>query len=202
MINKIGAVYQDSYSRGFLLGLKARLDCQAEFLIPEGNVGRNKLMKRKQALLAWTFFREAGVDLVVRFTDADRDRWQEVKRRELSVFPQESRAFLVCGVAVNNPEEWMARTPWYLAEQLDLDEQEITNAQDASSVVKKAIDRRATRESASCSSIVERLVKDAPAEVFRRWLQDEALQDLYDECRSAALRQNCHVPNERNPDDE
>ncbi len=196
MIHKIGIIYQGPNDLGFLQGLCRRLRCDAE-LIPAISRGRTRISIRRQASKIWQSFRKAGVDLVVRLTDADAERWQDVKREEERHFPQEARSVLVCGVATRNLEHWLVADPGYAKDALGLGPEALAAAEAITGNVKAAIvDRR--RNGEKHSDFVERLVADAPREVFRRWLQTESLGSFYDVCRAAAHRENCQVPNERN----
>ncbi|RJP35059.1 MAG: hypothetical protein C4547_10120 [Phycisphaerales bacterium] len=193
MIRKIGIIAQDAGSIGFLRGLKARLKCKAELVEPPAPIGCTQFLPRRKALLAWEYFRNRGVDLIVRFTDADGDRWQEVKRKELDVFPPEAQSILVCGVAVNNVEEWLRLDVTYFAGFVDRSVSDVMNADYG--MYKRALGR-AMRDCESKSETVERFVVDAPPQTFKRWLDDAALRRLYQDARAAAVRANCDVPNE------
>lgn len=195
MIRTIGVIYQDRNSLGFLEGVRRRLNCDAELVEPPAGIGNTRDLPRKQARLAWAHFQKKRVDLVVRLTDADRTRWQDVRRGEHERVPLEARSTWVCGVAVENLEEWLCLEPNYLAEALAIPQSEISNPQNRTGAVKYAIAMQGRTDKDS-SSVVARIVCDAPAEVFRRWLKDDALRSFYTDCRSAALREDCPTPNE------
>ncbi|MCK4660205.1 MAG: hypothetical protein KAV82_11845 [Phycisphaerae bacterium] len=196
MIRKIGVIYQDRNSFGFLLGIRDRLECEAELVAPPGPVGVQRRLTRKNAKKAWAFFKKQGVDLVVRFTDADGGRWQEIARKEREVFPDEADSVLVCGVAVNNPEEWLYLDADYLAKTLGLSSEELRNPIHRTDRIKRALTRLACGQEGQ-SGLVARLVRQTPEEVFRRWLQsDDALREFYSDCRKAAIRENCETANE------
>ena len=196
MIQKIGVIYQDATSLGFLKGIKTRLGCDAELVLPRPPIGKPQLLPARKARLAWEQFHKDGVDLVVRFTDADRARWQEVQRRELRAFPNDARSFLICGVAVNNPEQWLALDPIYCRQMLHISEENWSSAPDLTGIVKRAVARAAEATGEDKSEFVAGLVRNAPLEVFRLWLQDPSLSAFYKDCRAAALQSNCPVPNE------
>ncbi len=196
MITKIGIIYQDLNSLGFLQGLRDRLGCTAEFVPPPAAIGKQRVLTRKQAKEAWRRFKEKGVDLVVRFTDADGKRWQKTQRDELQRVPDEARSSWICGVAVNNPEEWLALDVAHLASSLNRPPAELADPEKRTGVVKHAIDELAQRNGRKKSEVVARIVRDAPADVFRRWLKNDALRKLYSDCRLAATRANCETPNE------
>lgn len=197
MIRKIGVIYQDRISYGFLLGLRDRLRCNAELVPAPTSVGTSSLMRRKQAALAWRGFQKHGVDLIVRFTDADTTRWQDVQRHELEVFPDDSETLLVCGVAVENVEHWLALDPNYLSQELDISTSEITHTSQKTDRIKNAI-AGAKKLNEKTSDVAARLVRDAPAAVFRKWLEDASFRRFYDDCRAKAIERDCDVPNEHN----
>ena len=139
MIEKIGVIYQDANSLGFLKGLQSRLNCDAELISPPAPIGISQTLTRKQARNAWLYFCKKGVDLIVRFTDADTDRWQDIRRSELEVFPDEANATTVCGVAVDNTENWLALDPSYIAQALDIPEHELMNSAQQTGRIKSAL---------------------------------------------------------------
>lgn len=194
MIETIGVLCQDRNSFGFLLGLARRLGCNAELVEPaSGALAKSTLMSRRQAKLAVLQLTRKRVDLIVRFTDADRNPWQEVRRHELGVFPDEVSSLLVCGVAVENVEHWMALDPAYLESTLEIGGLSALSDEERTGVIKSAV----ARQGAPASEATARIVERAPPETVRRWLQaDESFKRFYQDCRAAALRANCDVPNE------
>ncbi|MBN1513265.1 MAG: hypothetical protein JXB13_14715 [Phycisphaerae bacterium] len=202
MIARIGVICQDRNSFGFLLGLRDRLQCGAELVEPPAAIGKQQRMKRSQARDAWRFFQKQGADLVLRFTDADRGRWQTVQRGETSAFPEEARPLLVCGVADPAPETWLALDSHYLCERLAIDEADLDRLDEARRIgfVKHAIAKVASDRQMRKSEVVAELVRDAPGPTFRLWLGNSALAALYNDCRAAAARAGCDTPNEMDSD--
>jgi len=195
LIRTIGVIYQDRISLGFLEGVRRRLDCDAKLVDPPAGIGNTRDLPRKQARLAWAYFQKNRVDLVVRLTDADRTRWQDVRRGELERVPLEARSVWICGVAVENLEEWLCLEPGYLAETLAIPQSELLSPQNRTGVVKSAVAMQRRIEEDS-SAVVARIVCEAPGEVFRRWLKNDALRTFYSDCRDAAKQANCETPNE------
>lgn len=195
MIRRVGIICQDANSRGFLMGLQQRIGCPAELEEPTIAVGRSSTMTRRQAKLAWLDFQHKGVDLIIRFTDADVARWQDVRRQELAVFPSEARSLLVCGVATANVEEWLALEPHYLAGQLEVPEAELRTSKSLAALIKSRLLRIQGAEE-NRSDVVARLVSGASVQVFRKWLENEALRTFYDDCRAAAASAGRPVNNE------
>ncbi len=196
MIQTIGVICQDANSLGLLRGLQSRLSCGAEFIASPTPIGKSRQMNRKQARDAWFFFRQRGAHLIVRFTDADRHRWQDVRRAELAIFPQEARSLVICGVAVENAEDWLNLDADYLADKLQIAVDDLTDSVHRTGRIKNAIARR-KHEDERTSDVVAALVRDAPSDVFHRWLAtDDALRTFYSDCRSAAASADCPTPNE------
>ena len=197
MINRIGVIYQDRNSFGFLDGLRQRLNCAAQLIAAPAAIGTSRQLTRKQAKQTWQYFQKKGVELVVRLTDADQQRWQEVRRSEEEVFPAEARSMYICGVAVNNTEDWLCLDTHHLAALLAIAPSELADVVHRTDRVKHALSR-ARRENVDegLSDMVARIVRDAPSSVFRRWLRDDALQRFYSDCRLAATAADCGTPNE------
>lgn len=164
MIRRVGIICQDANSRGFLMGLQQRLGCPAELEEPTIAVGRSSTMTRRQAKLAWLDFQHKGVDLIIRFTDADVARWQDVRRH-------------------------------YLADQLEIPEAELRTSKALDALIKSRLLRIQGAEE-NRSDVVARLVAGASVQVFRKWLENEALRTFYDDCRAAAASAGCPVNNE------
>lgn len=193
-ITRIGAIYQDVYAKGFLEGLKERLGCTAELIPPPGHVGKTRNMTRKQARNAWMYLQNRA-DIVVRLTDADGLRWQDVNHGEQEAFPEATKSVLVCGTAVNNTEDWLALDTGRLAKELGVEKADIQASPERSSVIKAAV-VRSRRDDESVANVVKRLVQNAPPSVFKRWLQEPSLNDFYCECRRIATSMQCDTPNE------
>ena len=195
MIRKIGIIAQDANSMGFLRGLKKRLGCDAEFVDSPARIGCTQFLTRRNALLAWEYFKKNGVDLIIRFTDADGRRWQEVQRKEKEVFPDEAQSILVCGVAVNNVEEWLCLAPAYLAEFVRVPDSQFSDAGARTGTIKAAL-VRVKEGNESKSDTIERFVSGAPDDVFKKWLDDAALRRFYQDALVTASHADCNVRNE------
>ena len=195
MIRKIGVIYQDANSLGFLCGLRDRLTCEAEFIPPPSRIGTTRDLRASSARLAWRSFKAQGADLVVRFTDSDQGSWQDVRRGGIRVVPPEGRSQWLCGVAVSNVEEWLCLDVDYIANALEIPRSELEDPASRTGRVKRAL-RQARRGDEDASEVAARLVREAPRAVFRRWLEDKSLRRFYSDCRTAAARDNCDTPNE------
>lgn len=195
MIRKIGVIYQDSNSFGFLEGLKERLGCEAELIPPPTAIGMPSVMPRRTLKLAWNYFQKQGVDLIVRLTDADDHRWQEVRRTELSRVPDGTGERWIFGVAVECIEDWLALDPQHLAEVLQLNSDLLKPSGNRVGLVKNAL-ARARNGNENSQDVVARIVRDAPREALKRWLRDDAFKTFYSDCRAAATRADCETNND------
>jgi hypothetical protein len=197
MIERIGVVCQDRNSFGFLQGIRRRLKCAADLVEPTtGGLGKSTTMTRRQAKLAALDLQRKRVDLLVRFTDADGGRWQEIARHEQAVFPAELGSMLVCGIAFDNTEQWLGLDRKYIGKVLEIPDVEAIPKEQLTGVIKNAIAQQRQSDE-PVWEVTARLVAQAPADVFRLWLKcDESLREFYRACRHAALRQDCEVPNE------
>ncbi len=158
MIERIGAVCQDRNSFGFLEGIKRRLQCNAELIEPmTGALGKSTTMTRKQATLASLDLTNKRVDLIVRFTDADRNRWQDIRRHEQNLFPSEIGSIIVCGVAVNNTEQWLALDRQYIGQALRIANAAELVSEQLTGAIKSAIARRRSPDE-PVSEVTARLV--------------------------------------------
>lgn len=194
MIQRIGIIVQGPNDRGFLLGIRDRLGCHAE-LVGSRNRGKNKISVRRDARANWLFFQQQNVGLVVRLTDSDADRWQNVKREEIKSFPEEMRSLLVCGVAEGAVEIWMSLDRSYLEQQLGIAESEVMSREHIVGRIKSALRRH--RSGLPYDQVVSNLVRQAPSEVFKKWLEHPSLRDFYENCKNAALRErDCPINDE------
>lgn len=191
MIQKIGVIVQDANSIGLLNGLRRRFGCQADFIQPQPPVGKSTYLTRKQARAACAYFKQQGVDIIIRFTDADNDRWQDVKRSETNLLGKYSQVPIVCGVAVRNTEHWLFRMG--VAAQLGVIPQASADPTDH---VKGALDRM-TPSGAKKSDYVAGLVAGQSPESFKQAFSCDALSDFYRDCRAIAKQFQCEVTNER-----
>ena len=174
MITRIGVIYQDTNSRGFLVGLKDRLGCDAKLIDPPAAIGAPRVLPRKLAKWAWQHFQKHGAELVVRLTDADGDRWQDVQRSELDAIPEQAREMWVCGVATDNVEDWLYLDVAHLAKEFELVPEDVEDASHRTGRIKRAISQ-ARKGSETGSDVVAQFVRDAPSAAFGRWLKDDAV---------------------------
>jgi hypothetical protein len=199
MIQRIGVICQDRNSFGFLMGLRARLQCEAEIIDSPTIVGKSQYLTKRQAKNAVAHFRKKSVDLIVRLTDADDDRWQDVRRGELKVLEDAAGEAAVCGVAVRNTELWLNLMRDYLAEKLGISPAEVSTSDDPTGRIKHAISK-ARRDGENTSEVVARVVGEAPSLAFRKMLEHDSFRTFYNDCRARAIQADCPVPNELSAD--
>lgn len=132
-------------------------------------------------------------DFLVVLTDADANRWLDVKSREWSKVPQDYRHLTLFGVADRNIECWLAIDRPALAGELDCRIEDIPEA-DPSKIVKRRFgltDRTRMHEG---KERVREFVKNAP---LKSWIEgSKSFKDFYDGVRGLALRTECPFPNE------
>jgi len=191
MIRRIGIIYQGANDRGFLLGLRDRFDCSAELLDARIR-GRTQLTVWRDAKSNWRYFRNASVDLVVRLTDSDSERWQDARRNELSRYPDDIASIFVCGATSGNVERWLSIDRGYLQAKLGIPTDDVLSVDDLTGRVKRAISKHPSIP--DDSEVVRDMVLNAPPAVFRAWLGDGSFRSFYDDCRSFVLRHHSDCP--------
>ena len=148
--------------------------------------------------------------MIVRLTDADVHRWQDVRRGEQETFEGVrggQRALdgvtgipLVCGVAVRNTERWLNLMQRYLAEKLDIPLAVFVASKDCTGLIKNAL-KRVQRLDQNASDVVAEIVKEAPTSAFQAMLKHKSFRRFYSDCRAEALKANCEVSNELSDED-
>ena len=110
-------------------------------------------------------------------------------------FPDEAADTFICGVAVENVEDWLCLDTQYLSEKLQVPREDLEDSAQRTGRIKRALARLGALGDGP-TNVVEGFVREAPPKVFRRWLDDKALQAFYSNCRAAATREDCETPNE------
>jgi hypothetical protein len=200
MIRKVLVVGQGPNDVGFLRGIRDRLKCEAE-LIDYRSVPllrqRGSYTRRTDARLIWSEAQRLGVDLVVRLTDGDITQPAQVAQDEIERFPVGARERLVCGVCNRDIEHWICLDPRYCAKEFGFDVADLPEERAArSGFIKNRITKMVSTGS-SYDEVVATYVLRAPTETLKQWLSDPAFARFYDDCRRAALREECSVETER-----
>ncbi len=124
-------------------------------------------------------------------TDANKQDWREVKRRESDCVPVEFRHLTLYGVADSNIECWLAADRDYLARRLTVSPAALAVA-DPKSAFERALgitsyDRK--------EKDIAAIVCDAP---LRNWLKcSPSFEAFYKDAWLLSKQQGCIIPNER-----
>ena len=132
-------------------------------------------------------------DFLVVLTDADSNRWQQVKRRERDKVPKDCRHLTLFSVADRNVECWLAIDRPALADALGCGIDDIPE-DDPSGFVKRRFgltDRGRMREG-------QERVRDFMVETsLRPWIEgSDSFEDFYRDARDLAVQNRCPFPNE------
>ena len=133
-------------------------------------------------------------DILVVLTDADTNRWQDVKQRESGKVPDDCRYLTLFGVADRNVECWLAADRGALADELECRPEEIP-VDDPSGFVKRRLGLTDRSRRSNARTRVREFVARAP---LRAWIKaSDSFAKFYDEARRLAARTGCAFPNER-----
>ena len=189
----IGYYVQGDMDEAVVRGL-ARRWCPAADLAPGRFRGRSRESFRRElekSLLDLTG--DKRCDVVVILTDADANRWREVKEWESRRIPAECEHLAVFGVADRNIECWLAIEKDALAKELECTVQDIS-VDDPSGFVKRrfGLSDRDSREAG------KRRVSDYVAGAqLKSWIEgSESFKNFYRDARALSQRQGCAFPNE------
>ncbi len=137
---------------------------------------------------------DKGCDILVFLTDADANRWQDVKRRESDRIPEDCRYLTLLGVADRNIECWLAIDRGALARELQC-QVNVIPTDDPSAFIKRhfGLTDRDTKQNAKAR------ICDYVAEAsLRMWIEgSDSFEDFYEQARRWAARNECSIPNER-----
>ena len=192
---KIGYYVQGSMDEAFVWGLKKRWCPDAE-LAPGKFRGSSHESFRREIRKALIDLRDSKrCDVLVVLTDADVNRWRDVKQREFARVPENCRDLTVFGVSDRNIECWLALDRGAMARELKCQVGEIPG-DDPSGFVKRRLgmgERDANREQAK--ERVEQFVSESQ---LKWWIEhSDSFQDFYDQIWSLSKRVKCDMPNER-----
>ena len=189
---RIGYYVQGAMDEAVVHGLARRWCPNAE--LAEGRFrGSSGESFRREIRKSLMDLKDKECDFLVVLTDADADRWQEVKRREWEKVPQDCRHLTLFGVADRNIECWLAIDRPALANVLECGFDDIPEG-DPSGFVKRRFGltgRDRMREG-------RERVRDFVAETsLRPWIEgSDSFGDFYDAARSLASQNECPFPNE------
>ena len=133
-------------------------------------------------------------DALVVLTDADANRWRDVKQREWGKVPDDCRHLTLFGVADRNVECWLAADPGALAAELGCRAEEIPK-DDPSTFVKQRFGFTGRDRREAAKEQVREYVARAP---LKSWIgASDSFADFHDDARRLARQTGCAVPNER-----
>ena len=189
---RIGYYVQGAMDEAVVHGLARRWCPNAE--LAEGRFrGSSGESFRREIRKSLIGLKDKECDFLVVLTDADADRWREVKRREQAKVPQDCQHLTLFGVADRNIECWLAIDRPALANVLECGFDDIPEG-DPSGFVKRRFgltDRDRMREG-------RERVRDFVVETsLRTWIEgSDSFGDFYDAARSLASQNECPFPNE------
>lgn len=199
MIEKVLVIAQGPNDFGFISGLRDRLGCRARLIDHTHHPllrQRSKHVRTKDAKLIWQECQRVSADLIVRVTDADDNRPQDVKRKEIARFPPEARSVLICAVCDCSIEHWLSIDAQYASKELKFGDKTLpSHDRDRAAFIKRRIAEN--RGNIPCDQYVANYIRHAPIETIKLWLQEPTFRDFYDQCVSAAKTHHCEVVDER-----
>ena len=157
-----------------------------------GSSGESFRREIRKALLALKDSK--ACDALVVLTDADANRWQDVKRREWGRVPDDCRHLTLLGVADRNVECWLAADRGALAAELECRAEDIST-DDPSTFVKRRFGLTGRNRREAAKQRVREYVAQAS---LRSWIKaSDSFADFHDEARRLAKHIGCAMPNER-----
>ena len=191
---KIGYYVQGDADEAVVWGLAKRWCPDAE--LEEGRFrGSSKESFRREVANSLTDLKShKRCDIIVVLTDADANRWQDVKRRESDRIPEDCKYLTLFGVADQNIECWLAIDPGALARELGCSVEEIPT-DNPSNFVKQhfGLTDRDTKQNAKA-----RICDYVAQASLKTWIEDsDSFEDFYQQARRWAARNECSIPNER-----
>ena len=192
---RIGYYVQGDADEAFVKGLADRWCPGAE--LAEGRFrGSSGTSFRREIRKALFDLKDGkACDVLIVLTDADADRWQDVKRRESDKVPGECRHLTLFGVADRNVECWLAADRVALGAELECRAEDVP-LENPSGFVKRRFGLTDRDRRKAAKKRVRRYVARAP---LRSWIAaSDSFADFHDEARRLAARTGCEFPNERN----
>ena len=191
---RIGYAVQGSTDRAFLYGLKERWCKDAEMVEGAFRGSTGLSLRRELAKICDDLFWQKSCDVIVFLSDADVADWRAVQRSEVEKLPDELRPWAVYGMADRNIECWLCADARYIAERTGRAAEDFA-VDDPKGAFESAMD--VSRDDKRESEITQ-LVRNAPAEVLQRWLQDSrSFEDFYDQLWTVSRQRECVIENLR-----
>lgn len=191
---KIGYYVQGDTDEAVVKGLVKQWCPDAE-LIKGPFRGSTKVALKRELLIALSMDLkdDKGCDILVFLTDADANRWRDVKRRESDRIPEDCRHLTLLGVADRNIECWLAIDRGALASELKCREEDIPT-DDPSDFVKRRFELTGRNKQDAKARICDYVAQAS----LRAWIEgSDSFEDFYEQARRWAARNECSIPNER-----
>ncbi len=192
---KIGYYVQGDTDEAVVKGLAKRWCPDAELVKgPFRGTTRVALKRELRMALSMDLKDDKGCDILVFFTDADANRWQDVKRHESDRIPEDCRYLTLLGVADRNIECWLAIDRGALARELQCQVNDIPT-DDPSDFIKRhfGLTGRDTKQDAKA-----RICDYVAQASLKTWIErEDSFEDFYEQARRWATRNECSIPNER-----
>ena len=191
---KIGYYVQGDADEAVVWGLAQRWCPDAElaqgkFRGTSGESFRREISKSLQAL------KYEGCDILVVLTDADANKWQDVKRRESAKIPTDYEHLTLFGVADRNIECWLAIDRGALARELECLVEDIPS-DNPSHFVKRRFGLTNRDEKQDAKARVRDYVARAS---LKAWIAgSDSFQNFYAGARRLAVQNKCSIRNEQN----
>ena len=192
---RIGFFVQGDVDEAVVRGLAERWCPGAE--LAEGRFrGSARESLRREVRKALLDLKDSkACDALVVLTDADANRWRDVKRREWEKVPEDCRHLTLFGVADRNVECWLAADPGALAAEPGCRAEEIPT-DDPSAFVKRRFGLKDRERKEAARTRVREYVARAS---LRSWIEEsDSFADFHDDARRLAKQTGCPIPNERN----
>ena len=190
---RIGYAVQGSTDRAFLYGLKERWCEDAEMVEGAFRGSTGLSLRRELAKICDDLFGR-GCDVIVFLSDSDVDDWRDIQRREVSKLPDSIRPFAVYGMADRNIECWLCADPHYIAQETGWEAGDFS-VDDPKGAFESAM--HVSRDDKQESKIAA-LVRNAPTDVLKHWLQhSRSFEDFYDQLWAVSRQRECDLANLR-----
>ena len=190
---KIGYYVQGDMDEAVLQGLARRWCPDAELAEGRfrGNSGESLRREIRKSLMDLKMDKEC--DFLVVLTDADTNRWRDVKRREWDKIPNDYRHLTVFGVADRNIESWLAIDRYALADEIGCRAEEIPS-DDPSGFVQRKFGLSGRNRALDAKERVRNYIFRTS---LKPWIENsDSFQDFYEDIRRLASQTKCSFPNE------
>lgn len=193
---KIGYYVQGDADEAVVWGLAKRWCPNAELEEGRFRGSSKESFRREIANSLMDLKSDKRCDIIVVLTDADANRWRDVKEREWAKIPADCQHLTLFGVAEENIECWLAIDLGALALELECQKKDIPkNNPSKSNFIKRrfGLTDRDTKQDAKAR--ICDYVAQAP---LRTWIRDsKSFEDFYEDARDLAAQNECSIRDER-----